>query len=183
MHGVEMSVISQRAFAKLVGVSSCAINKAIKAGWLTAPLDEDLALAEWRERHPTAGTAVRRDFHSIAADIAEEKNWNKERTKQEALLAEERRLKLELERLELQGSLHHAADVEAVWADILVRTRTRILAVPSQAAPIISALKKNRSIADIQAVIELAIREALTEMSQYDEGKIRAAQKRRRAGK
>ncbi len=180
-----VELMSQRAFARLVGVSVQSINRAIKTGRLTTTVDRQLrmpeALAEWRECHASSAEPEQSD--DLASIGAEDANWGQERTRQETLLAQERRLKLELERLELQGSLHHAADVEAVWADILVRFRTRILAVPSQAAPIIAGLKKNRSMAEIQAAIEVQVREALTELSQYDSVKIKAAQKRRRATK
>jgi hypothetical protein len=104
--------------------------------------------------------------------------WTLQKTKEEALLARQRRLKIELERKELEGTLHAEVDVEAVWTDMIARCRARLLAIPSKVAPIIAKMSK-RDPGQVQSLIDAEIRVALTELSEHDETKIRDHRKRR----
>jgi len=170
-------IIGLRAFAKLTGVKLGSIQDAIDAGRLTAvvttpggrKLRHKEALAEWKQCHPTE-----ENKNASLNENLRPANWGVYKTQQEALLARERRLTLSLEREELEGKLHRDEDVEAVWADILIKFRARILGIPTKAAPIIAAIPKPNA-AKIQAVIEAQMREALTELAQYDKGKVKAA--------
>ena len=167
-------LIGLREFARVSGVSLTAIQHAIDDGRLTAvvrtpagrKLKRTESLEQWEQ--------LRSDPESTPFP------WGLEKTKQEALLAEERRRKLQLEREELEGVLHRAEDVESVWAEILMRFRSRVLGIPSVAAPIIAAIPE-RSPAAIQAELELLVHQALAELSEYDKEPIRAARRRREA--
>jgi phage terminase Nu1 subunit (DNA packaging protein) len=196
--GLSDEIIGLRAFARLVGVELGSIQDAIDAGRISAAavvktskgrkLKLAAALADWQAVHqPRSGDL---DAELLLADDTDAQfgdmsgdsvQWGRVKTREEAKLAAERRRLLRLEREELEGKLHRAEDVEAVWTDTLSSLRTRLLAIPANAAPVIRALVKP-SIADVQAVVESAVRDALTELSGYDESRIRA-QRARRTGK
>ena len=106
--------------------------------------------------------------------------WGEEKTKQEALLAKERRLQAELQRQELEESLNRAEDVQAVWADIVIRVKQRISAIPAKAA----ALMARESDAGVcQKVLDDLMSEALSELAEYDEYQPKILQARKRRGK
>lgn len=180
-------LIGIREFAKLVGVSAPSIVNAIDAGRLTAAtgakgsrkLRRAESIAQWQQIHaPKPQTESTKD--NIETGGLHGPQWGLVKTQQEALLARERRLKLELERGELEGSLHRSEDVESVWSETLMRFRAKMLGLPTTAAPIIAAIPK-RDPARIQAELERLIHEALTELSGYDADKIKTARRRREA--
>jgi len=180
----QQCIVSQRDFAKLVGVSSPAITKAISSGRLSAEcvahtkagkqLYLGAALAEWREAHPDTvvdqyfvaegiagtlsieGVADSKDLDKIA--------WAKLKTKREAFVAGERANLLHLERCELEGKLHRAEDVEAIWAEAVLNCRAKLLALPVELAGKISVGVKKDRIA-VQTIIEEEIEQALLELS------------------
>lgn len=195
--------VGLRAFAREVGVSHSAIQRAIAAGRLTAvetpagrKLPKAQALAEWNaSRVPGKNNR----FGELPADGLDHDPddcdqeaaasgpadldllpWTIRKVAEDALLAAERRRKIVLEREELEGRLHRDEDVEAVWADILVRFRARILSIPAKAAPIIATMAKPEP-AKVQAALEAQIREALSELAAYDQAKVKAARRRRSA--
>lgn len=193
-----VELIGLRKFAELVGVKLASIQDAIDAGRITAvvqtaqgrKLRKDEALAEWQACHAEApGAPV--DFLEVAMDPEEDPDdiedvgrvkWGVYKTKQDALLARERRLLIARERQELEGKLHHSDDVAAVWTEILSNVRTRLLAIPSKAAPVVVAKIGKGKPAVVQDLLDLFVREALTELSEYDSETI-AARRRLRTGK
>lgn len=185
-------VVGVREFGRLVGVSHAAIVDAINAGRLTAvvqtrngrKLKRDEALLEWeacRSSRTPEGSSLTGDLiegvpEAFVSDSG--LTWAQEKTKQDCLLARERRLLLDRELRELEGELHRADDVAAVWADLLVRFRAKCLGLPSTVAPIIAAIP-NPDAARIQAELEIHMREALSELANYDPRQIQAAAKKR----
>jgi len=188
----ESRYLSLRDFAKLVGVSHTAIAKAVDQGRLnTHPVPhrryemllEEEALRDW-EATRTAGHNNRFGelegdsppmglglFDGPAGDpqdtdLGSPESWAQEKVKQEALLAREKRLRAELERQELEGKLHLAEDVEAVWSDILVRCRQRLLGIPAKAATVLARLTEP---GEIQRELQSHLNEALSELSEYSE--------------
>lgn len=171
-------VISQRAFSRLVGVSSAAINKAIKNGRLSADcvcataggnqLYLEKALIEWEAIHPEFDPG---SISGIDEDRTPPPNgWGAFKTQQEALLAERKRLDLERAAAEDEGKLFRADDIEAVWIDRISRTRALLLAIPTSAAPAIASLLKQKLkptelTAAIQQNIESRIYACLTAIS------------------
>ena len=192
-------IIGLRAFARLVGVELASIQDAIDAGRISAEavvrttqgrkLLKMLALADWEKVHAPVGSGDPVESSGLSAEELEAAKqadaggvkWGVFKTQQEALLAAERRKSIKLERLELEGKLHRDEDVAAVWSDIMVRFRTGLLSIPAKVAPIIVSMPKQTP-AQIQAVLEAHLREALTELSRYDQAKIRAERKKRVKG-
>lgn len=188
------TVIGLRAFARLeeVNVSLASIQEAISSGRITAvkhtkhgrKLYKERALEEWNATR-VAGRNNRfgelpADGRSKGGTFLDENGipWNVRKVQEDALLAAERRAKIELERAEHEGKLHRDEDVEHVWADILVRFRTRILALPAAASPLIAALPKATP-DRVQEILTELIHDALTELSQYDQAKIKAERRKR----
>ena len=75
--------------------------------------------------------------------------------------------KAEIELKELNGQLVRADDVEAEWTDMLSAMKSRLMAIPSKAAPIVAAEDNPAQVID---VIEDLVREALQELSDYANG-------------
>lgn len=77
------------------------------------------------------------------------------------------RVKRHISELKLQtmkGELHKAADVESVMMDMLVAFKTRVLAIPTKAAPIL----ENRDAAFIKERLTSEVMEALNELKDYN---------------
>ena len=88
-------------------------------------------------------------------------DYNEERTK---LV----RAKRECEELELKlrkNELHKSEDIEIIMSDMLIRFRTRLLAIPAKQSPIL-AVKKDQM--EIFKILKAAIDEALEELADYD---------------
>lgn len=184
--------IGLRKFGDLIGVSLAAVQKAIDTGRIPSECVEQTsngrklklkkALDAWQQVHDTS-----KDQPRIEADVpvqAEPEdgiNWVRRKTKAEALLAEERGALLQLERLEKEGQLHNAEDVEAVWSVMLSRFRARVLAIPATAAPVIASMP-DRSAAKVKDLLEAQVFEALSELSVYDKAAIES-QRKKRTGK
>jgi len=99
--------------------------------------------------------------YKLAPD-GETLNYNVEHT----LLERAKREKAELELGLMRKDLHRAADVESCLTSMLIIFRNRMLGIPSQVAPVIAGEKR---VAKIQEFLDLRIREALLELSEYDE--------------
>lgn len=65
----------------------------------------------------------------------------------------------------MKGNFHEAGAVEAVWIDMLMNCRSKLLAIPSK---LTSRLRKETSTVKIKAILETAVTEALNELSNYD---------------
>ena len=64
-----------------------------------------------------------------------------------------------------KGQAHDAGAVEAVWTDMLMNCRSKLLSLPSRLAP---KLRKESDLAVVKDLLETAITEALTELAAYD---------------
>ncbi|MCI9357251.1 MAG: hypothetical protein HFH59_06840 [Lachnospiraceae bacterium] len=77
------------------------------------------------------------------------------------------RVKRHISELKLQtmkGELHKAEDVEMVMMDMLAAFRTRVMSIPSKAAPVL----ENRDAAYIKDRLTGEVIEALNELKDYD---------------
>lgn len=202
--------VSQRDFAKLKNVSVNAISKACARGVLTLhqvlhrhhPM---LDLAEASEQWEAARTQGHNNrYGELAGDDAgsdqgelfgmleaagielfdgpRPADWrvSQEKMLQDALLAKAKHEKAKLELEELAGKLHRAEDVEAVWTDILIRFRQRVLGIPSKAAPQVA---RESDPGACQMILKDLVEEALSELSDYKEYRptIVEARKKRKA--
>lgn len=203
---VQGELIGLRAFGRLVGVELGSVQDAIDSGRISPPavvqtkqgrktgrkLRKAIALADWDSAHsqdeagvqggePTGDRLTAEQREDARKILADPTPWGRLKTKFEAQLAEEKMKALQLERLELEGSLHSAADVAAVWDDILTRFRTKILSIPSEVAKVIVDMP-NPEPASIQALLNSRLAEALSELSRYDTAQI-ATERNKRIGK
>lgn len=71
----------------------------------------------------------------------------------------------ELELKKVHGELVVADDVISAWNDVLAALKSKLLAIPTKAAPIVSA---EVTTGGCQSILEDLINEALEELSNYD---------------
>lgn len=64
-----------------------------------------------------------------------------------------------------KGQAHDAGAVEAVWTDMLMNCRSKLLSLPTRLAP---KLRKTSDLAKVKDILETAITEALAELAAYD---------------
>lgn len=64
----------------------------------------------------------------------------------------------------MKGELHKAEDVETVMTDMLIAFKTRIMNIPSKAAPIL----ENRDATYIKDYLSNEITDALNELKDYN---------------
>lgn len=173
-------------------ISEAAVCLVKQGGRMVRKLYRVQAQADWDRVHaaPTLGlTDEELQASGLTPEEIEEAKsaessgvkWGVYKTREEALLAKARRKAIEKQNLENDGELHRACDVLLVCGEIESALRTRMLGVPAKIAPIIAALP-DRQPAQIQSIIDQAIREALGKSSFYNRDKI-TAEARRRMGK
>jgi phage terminase Nu1 subunit (DNA packaging protein) len=69
----------------------------------------------------------------------------------------------------LKGRVHEGEAVRALWVDTLMNCRSKLLSLPTKAAPMIA--DKDR-IAEAQALLEEMVNEALSELAEYNPQRI-----------
>jgi phage terminase Nu1 subunit (DNA packaging protein) len=82
--------------------------------------------------------------------------------------AEEREAKARIAELDLsviQGRLHEAAHVKKIMTDMIVSCRSKILAIPSKASPVIVNVRDQ---AEVSAYLRGLVYEALESLAEYD---------------
>ncbi|EJO5349060.1 hypothetical protein NRP93_003212 [Clostridium botulinum] len=82
-----------------------------------------------------------------------------------ALLERVKREKVELELAAMRGQMHHSEDVERVMNDMLSNFRSKLLALPTKASPMLIA---RDDIGSIQEILHNQILEVLQELSKYN---------------
>ena len=75
----------------------------------------------------------------------------------------------EIEAEAMKGRFHEAGAVEAVWTDMLMNARSKLLAIPPRLAP---KLRKETKLPVVKDILEAAIVEALAELANYDPDRI-----------
>ena len=83
-----------------------------------------------------------------------------ERAKHEHLKTKLTEIKLEL----MEGKVHKAEDVERVVTDMLLKMKSKLVAIPSQIAPRIEGKSKN----EVESLLNIEIEKALMELSEYN---------------
>ena len=71
----------------------------------------------------------------------------------------------ELELKKIHNELVNADDVVQAWTDVLASVKSRLLSIPTKAAPVVAA-ETNAGMC--QKIVEELIQEALEELSRYD---------------
>jgi len=107
-------------------------------------------------------TATRQYINYLRKDgTAENVDYNTERAKLVRAKRENEELELSLRKKEM----HRAEDVEKVMTDMLIRFKTRLMAIPAKQSPV---LAKKTDKAEIFRLLKAAIDEALEELADYD---------------
>jgi len=73
--------------------------------------------------------------------------------------------KTQLQVLQMEGALHHADDVKAIWNNIIVAAKSRLLSIGVKVSPQVAGETDATVIKD---AIDREVREALTEIKEYD---------------
>lgn len=105
---------------------------------------------EWVKRRNLSGLTIGRDGETY--DLEAER----------ARLAKEQADKTAMENEEKRGRLVDAEKVAAWWVQIVTNAKTKLLAIPTKAAPLVLGCK---SLAQAKDVLEKLIHESLTELS------------------
>ena len=88
-------------------------------------------------------------------------DYNQERAK----LVKTKRETAELELAERKNELHKSEDIEVIMSDMLIRFRTRLMAIPAKQSPILAEKKDQK---EIFKILKDAIDEAMEELSDYN---------------
>ena len=97
----------------------------------------------------------------VGMELADgEINFDEEKALHERVKRHISELKLQV----MKGELHKAEDVQIVMMDMLVAFKTKIMGIPSKAAPIL----ENREVAFIKERLTKEVIEALNELKDYD---------------
>ena len=88
-------------------------------------------------------------------------DYNEERARLVRAKRESAELDLQLQKNEV----HRSEDVELALSDMLIRFRTRLLAIPAKQSPILSTKSDQ---AEVFKILKAAIDEALEELSDYN---------------
>lgn len=94
-------------------------------------------------------------------DAEEKVDYNTERAKLVRAKREGQELELQLRKNEV----HTTEDVESVMTDMLIRFRTRLMAIPAKLSP---TLTKKTEEVEIFKLLKAAVDEALEELAGYD---------------
>lgn len=84
---------------------------------------------------------------------------------EKALHEKAKRERAEMINAKLKGQLHDAKDVEQVLTNMLVNFRSKMMGIPSKISP---RLVRQKDINIVNHELEKAIKESLTELSEYD---------------
>ena len=68
-----------------------------------------------------------------------------------------------------KAQVYDAKDVELLWNDMVTKTKTKIFALPTKLSPI---LQEETDLSSIKELLDKAIRDALTEMSEYEQSEL-----------
>lgn len=94
-------------------------------------------------------------------DAATNLDYNEER----ALLVRTKRENAELDLRLRKNDLHETEDIEITMTDMLIRFRTKLMAIPAKQSPI---LAKKADQKEVFKILKAAIDEALEELADYD---------------
>ncbi len=156
---VEHVTVSSSVLANLFGLSTRRIRQLEEESIIKKVARGKYSLQENIKSYIT--------FIKTTANLKENKS---EETKvdydeEHALLEKAKREKTELELAAMRGTIHFSEDVERVMNNMLSNFRSKVLALPSRAAPSLITLT---SIADIQEILQMEVLDVLHELSNYN---------------
>ena len=144
---------NQRELSGILGVSQRRIRQLIEEGVLTkAEMRYDISECVQRYIEFKINTEIERKTPG---------DYDKERAEHERAKKEITKLKLR----KMRRELHEAADVEGVVGDMLIRFRSKLLAMPPKLAPqLIGVTEAN----EMMSRLKQDVLEALDELSEYN---------------
>lgn len=147
-------IITQSQAAELIGVTARRLRQIAQADD-GPPQDANgqypaREFGEWMKRRHLSGLTVGED--GKVYDLEAER----------ARLAKEQADKTAMENEEKRGRLIDAEKAAGWWVQIITNAKTKILAIPTKAAPLVLGCK---SLAQAKDVLEKLIHESLTELS------------------
>lgn len=159
---IEHVTVSTTVLANLFNVTTRRIRQLENEGVIEKVARGKYSLKESINKYITYIKAT----NDLKEDKASEENVNYE--EEHALLEKTKRQKAEIELAAMQGKVHFSSDVERVMTDMLSNFKSKILALPSRAAPNLISLE---SIAEIQEFLQLEVLDVLHELSNYNPDK------------
>lgn len=111
------------------------------------------AVADWLEQQTVAN--LQGDTSGLVMEEAKRR-----KTAAEAALAE-------LELAKAREQVIEASEVEKAWADLILSFRAKMLSVPPKMAPVVIVAV---NVAEVERLLDDAIREALSELARYGGG-------------
>lgn len=103
--------------------------------------------------------------HAVPAYIVYASIENDELRQEKILHERAKRKKAEIDLAHLENRMHVAADIEMAVTGMLVTFRNRVLSIPQKLAPRLIGLT---NLTEIISILDVELREALTELSEYD---------------
>lgn len=167
---------TQRQVAEHLGISQPVVAKLVSAGVFkptgargALDLDDCRRAYLSRLREEAAGRAA----HRGAEDETEGLDLVAERARLAAAQAD----RIEMENHQTRGLVVRTEDAIRITTEMLAKVRTRILAIPAEAAP---GLHRCKSVAEVEADLRRRVIEALAELSTAPEIIERAKARRRK---
>ncbi len=108
---------------------------------------------------------VTNDYINYLRNKNPEADGNLDYNEERAKLMKAKRENVEIELQLKRNEVHTAEDVEEVMTDMLLKFKSRLMAIPAKLSPKLA--KKNKS-EEVFTVLKTAIDEALEELSDYD---------------
>lgn len=149
----------------LVGTSEFAAVVGKSPQWIRQLTRENVLAQVSRGKYNLAESI--QSYIDFAAGSAGQSDKDLNLNKEKALLTRAKRIMAEKELKTMDGELHRSEDVEKVMTKMLMNARSRLLAIPSKAAPLVIG---NDEIGHVQEIIKKEVYEALNELANYDPG-------------
>lgn len=137
--------------AKLFGCSQRRVQQLIKDGIISKPTDDPADIAKCIQEY-IAHLKKQLDNSSTRKGVGQYK----------LKIAKEQALKLALENQERQASLLPKQEVEQEVGNAFMNVRTRLLSIPSKAAPEVFGIESR---AEIESLLKRLVHEALNELA------------------
>jgi hypothetical protein len=157
MKDVYVAEVSANTIAKLFGVTVSMVTRLKSQGVITASAENKYELG------PTVHNYIQ---HLKRGNQEPEQGTVKATQEQEdAWLASIRREKAEIELELLKGNLHKADHIALMVGNMISAAKQKLNALPTKVAPKLVGVDTT---ADIRAIIESEVYEALSELSEFD---------------
>ncbi len=158
-----INLVTQAAFARRLGTSRQYVHQLVSIGLITLDkdglIDSAKAVRAIEVAQDPARPRTRPQQQADAEDLAGA-SYHEARALKERYAALLR--KLEYERL--SGELIPAEEIVGAWQQLVAAFRAKCLALPSKLAPRLVGINESRT---IQNILNVAVREALQELSQF----------------